>query len=99
MKSKYGRTFSIGIVGILGMLSIVFLTSQKTDQKPPEEKVLKFKESTITQTRNVIGGVYKYLDESNLPQQEVKNLKTALAQADAAIQKDLSDSTLNVPKK
>lgn len=93
MKSKQ-KSYLILTVLFIGML-ITFAAFKNHQQQPQSDKVLKIKESTINLTRNTIGAIYDYLDKSNLPQQEAKNLKQALAQADAAIQKDLTDSTLN----
>lgn len=92
---KHQRSIAIAIVLTLGFAAMSWAYKQKPKQTTPKEKNYILKESTINQVRAGIGGVYDYIDKSNLPQQEAKNIKTVLANIDAAIQKDISDSTLN----
>lgn len=87
---------SILIVLALGIITLfVIPVWAKYQQEPKNDKVIKVHESTVNTTESVLIGVSNYLDKSNLPQQEVRQLQAGIKQAFDAIQKDKSDSTLN----
>ena len=79
----------------LGIMTFIVYPLWAKQQQQSKDNILKVHESTLTTTENVLSGVSNYLDKSNLPQQEVRQLQAGLKQAFDAIQKDRTDSTLN----
>ncbi len=64
-------------------------------QAPAKPKLYVIKEQTIYTVQQQIASVKEYIDRSNLPQQDAKQLSNALVAAYNALQGDVNDSTLN----
>lgn len=58
-------------------------------------KEYKIKDATAAKVSVALATMYKYLDQSNLPNQDVKQLQSMLASADSTLRADIRDSTLN----
>jgi hypothetical protein len=67
----------------------IFLLSGTT------QKEYKIKDATAAKVSVALATVYKYLDESNLPNQDVRKLQGILASADSSLRADIRDSTIN----
>lgn len=58
-------------------------------------KVYKIKDATAARVSVALATVYKYLEQSNMPHQDVLQLQNMVASADSTLRADIRDSTLN----
>lgn len=71
------------------ILLVVFLLSGTA---PKEYKI---KDSTATKIKVAFATIYNYLDKSNMPHQDVRQLQEMIIAADSSLQADIKDSTNN----
>lgn len=84
------------LYGIVCMTCIAALFSfGMPSGAPPDPVKYYIRTATIAKVNQDLNVVYGYLQQSNLPQQEVKQLMQALQDAATVLNADVKDSTLN----
>lgn len=58
-------------------------------------KEYRIKDTTATKIKVAFATIYNYLDKSNMPHQDVRQLQELIITADSSLQADLRDSSIN----
>lgn len=90
---KQTITFLYGIF-CLACIAALFSFGIPRNQQPLRTQYI-MRSATLDKIQQNTVTLYQYLDASNLPQQEAKQLKALLQENAQLIEKDKSDSTLN----